>query len=216
MLGKWRWKTAQFAERKWWQNYLKDKDVTKYLEWKKSYWQNLLEKCMSSIKISSSDRILDAGCGPAGMFILFPNHQTVAFDPLIEKYENDLPHFKKSMYPKVRFIESGLEDFTLNEKFEVVFCMNAINHVHNINLSYDNLFKHVSSNGFVIITIDAHNHSFFKHLFRLIPGDILHPHQYDLKEYKKLMTDRGCEIMATEHLKHEFFFDHYMLIGRMK
>ena len=216
MSGKWRWNTAQFAERKWWQNYLKHKDVNEYLIWKKNYWQNLLDICLKHIHISPSDCILDAGCGPAGMFMLFEQHDTVAFDPLIDSYEIDLPHFTKSMYPNVRFIKSGLEEFSIEEKFNVIFCMNAINHVHDIQLSYDNLFAHAAHKGYVIITIDAHNHSFFKHLFRLIPGDVLHPHQYDLEEYKKLMTDRGCEIIATEHLKHEFFFDHYMLIGKMK
>ena len=216
MSGKWRWNAAQFAERKWWQNYLKDKNVSEYLAWKKNYWQGLLDLCLHHFKIASADTILDAGCGPAGMFMLFPYHQTVAFDPLLESYENDLPHFKKTMYPMVRFLETGLEEFRLNERFNIIFCMNAINHVHDINLSYDRLMEHAAPGAYVVITIDAHNHSFFKHLFRLVPGDILHPHQYDLNEYKKLMTDRGCDIVATEHLKHEFFFDHYMLIGKMK
>lgn len=31
MAGKWRWNAAQFAERKWWQNYLKTKEVSEYL-----------------------------------------------------------------------------------------------------------------------------------------------------------------------------------------
>jgi 2-polyprenyl-3-methyl-5-hydroxy-6-metoxy-1,4-benzoquinol methylase len=216
MSGKWRWNAAQFAERKWWQNYLKDKNVDEYLAWKKKYWQGLLDLCLKHFKIKPEDTVLDAGCGPAGMFMLFPFHQTVAFDPLLNTYESDLPHFKKSMYPMVRFLQTGLEEFNLHERFDIIFCMNAINHVHDIQLSYDRLMAHATPGGYVIITIDAHNHSFFKHLFRLVPGDILHPHQYDLDEYKKLMTDRGCDIIATEHLKHEFFFDHYMLIGKMR
>jgi 2-polyprenyl-3-methyl-5-hydroxy-6-metoxy-1,4-benzoquinol methylase len=216
MSGKWRWNTAQFAERKWWQNYLKNKDVNEYLQWKKNYWQHLLNQCLKYITINQHDAILDAGCGPAGMFMLFPEKRTVAFDPLIDTYELDLPHFKKSMYPSTKFIKSGLEDFSYPTKFNVIFCMNAINHVHDIQLSYDNLFAHAEQGAYVIITIDAHNHSFFKHLFRLLPGDILHPHQYDLSEYQQLMTNRGCEIVESIHLKHEFFFDHYMLIGKMK
>mgnify|MGYP003775092495 CR=1 FL=1 len=27
-----------------------------------------------------------------------------------------------------------------------------------------------------------------------MPGDILHPHQFDLAEYQKMMTDRGCKL----------------------
>lgn len=66
------------------------------------------------------------------MFMLFENNKTVAFDPLIDVYETDLPHFKKNMYPYVHFVNAGLEDFTSTEKFDILFCMNAINHVHDI------------------------------------------------------------------------------------
>jgi 2-polyprenyl-6-hydroxyphenyl methylase/3-demethylubiquinone-9 3-methyltransferase len=216
MAGKWRWNTAQFAERKWWQNYLKNKEVSEYLNWKKNYWNNLLQKCNPFFSIDEKDSILDAGCGPAGMFMLFDKNNTTAFDPLIDTYENDLPHFKKNDYPSVTFINKGLEDISIHEKFDKIFCMNAINHVHDIELSYDNLIHLAKAEAHIIVTIDAHNHSFFKKLFRLLPGDILHPHQYDLKEYEDFLTSRNCDIIQSIHLKHDFFFDHYMLIAKKK
>ena len=216
MAGKWRWNTAQFAERKWWQNYLKNKEVSEYLSWKKNYWNQLLQKCTPFFSINEKDTILDAGCGPAGMFMLFDKNNTTAFDPLIDTYEDDLPHFNKSYYPSVTFINKGLEDISINEKFDKIFCMNAINHVHNIELSYDNLIHLAKTKAYIIVTIDAHNHSFFKKLFRLLPGDILHPHQYDLKEYEDFLTSRNCDLVQSIHLKHEFFFDHYMLIAKKK
>jgi 2-polyprenyl-3-methyl-5-hydroxy-6-metoxy-1,4-benzoquinol methylase len=216
MAGKWRWNTAQFAERKWWQNYLKNKEVSEYLNWKKNYWNNLLQKCNPFFSIDEKDTILDAGCGPAGMFMLFDKNNTTAFDPLIDTYENDLPHFKKSDYPSVTFINKELEDISIHEKFDKIFCMNAINHVHDIELSYDNLIHLAKAEAYIIVTIDAHNHSFFKKLFRLLPGDILHPHQYDLKEYEKFLTSRNCDLIQSIHLKHDFFFDHYMLIAKKK
>lgn len=212
MNRKWRWNAAQFAERKWWKNYLKNKDITEYLSWKKEYWTDLLKKCTHYFTIRPEDKILDAGCGPAGMFMLFENNQTVAFDPLIDNYEIDLPHFKKNMYPSVQFVNAGLEDFSTDKKFNVIFCMNAINHVHDIEKSFDNLLSCAAKDAHIIVTIDAHNHSTFKYLFRLLPGDILHPHQYNLNEYQKMLTQRGCNLLGTILLKHEFFFDHYMLV----
>ncbi len=214
MNKKWRWAAAQFAERKWWQNYLKGKDIATYLAWKKEYWTNLQKKCTHYFSIQASEKILDAGCGPAGMFMLFDNNETVAFDPLINQYEKDLPHFKKQMYPGVQFVNAGLEDFETPNKFDVIFCMNAINHVHDIEKSFENLISFANKNAHIVVTIDAHNHSIFKHIFRLLPGDILHPHQYDLNEYQKMLTNRGCTLLASELLKHEFFFDHYLLIAR--
>ena len=57
---------------------------------------------------------------------------------MIDVYETDLPHFKKNMYPYVHFVNAGLEDFTSTEKFDILFCMNAINHVNDIEKCYDN------------------------------------------------------------------------------
>ncbi len=216
MKRKWRWNAAQFAERKWWKNYLKNKDITEYLTWKKEYWTDLLKKCTHYFTIIPEHKILDAGCGPAGMFMLFGNNETVAFDPLIDNYNTDLPHFRKDMYPSVQFVNAGLEDFETEKKFNVIFCMNAINHVHDIEKSFDNLISYAVKDAHIIVTIDAHNHSTFKHLFRLLPGDILHPHQYNLNEYQKMLTQRGCDLLGTVLLKHEFFFDHYLLVAKKK
>lgn len=214
MKKNWRWQAAQFAERKWWQNYLKNKNIPEYLDWKKAYWLQLMARCTPYFSIDAGNKVLDAGCGPAGMFMLFDQQGTVAFDPLIDTYETDLPHFSKSMYPNVRFVNAGLENFESDEFFDRIFCMNAINHVQDINKSFDRLISRASAGARIVVTIDAHNHSFFKFLFRLLPGDILHPHQYDLNEYQKMLTQRGCEILGTELLKQEFFFDHYLLIAR--
>ena len=34
-----KWNIAQKAELKWWENYLKGKNVDQYHTWKKAYWQ---------------------------------------------------------------------------------------------------------------------------------------------------------------------------------
>jgi 2-polyprenyl-3-methyl-5-hydroxy-6-metoxy-1,4-benzoquinol methylase len=214
MAGIWRWKTAQFAERNWWRQYLGGKDVETYLQWKREYWMQLIMKCEHYVDIKDANSILDAGCGPAGVFMLFQDKKTVAFDPLILLYETDLPHFRQSMYPAVQFIAQGFENLELDQHFDLVFCMNAINHVQDIEKSMDVLVSKMESGGHLVISIDAHTHTIFKHIFRLLPGDVLHPHQYDLNEYQNMLTSRGCTLMATELLKHEFFFDHYLLIAK--
>lgn len=158
--------------------------------------------------------IADVGCGPAGIFIAFEDKEVTAVDPLLDTYEETLPFFDKNDFPYTTFINQRLEDFQPSEKFDIVFCMNAINHVADINVAYDRLISAAKDGGYVVVSIDAHNHSFFKKLFRLIPGDILHPHQYDLEEYCDFMTKRGCIILKKLLVKKEFFFSHYVLVER--
>lgn len=213
MLKKLQWKIAQQAEILWWKNYLKDKNTREYLEWKKKYWQNILDELKEVVTIQPAYNILDAGCGPAGIFLNLQHCKTFAIDPLLDAYETHLNQFKKNSYSGVQFMTSQIEEITLSEKMDIIFCMNAINHVHNLPMSYDKLVSLLKPNGILVISIDAHNHGFFKRLFRSLPGDILHPHQYDLEEYEKFLTDRKLKMLKTFCSKKEFFFNHYIQVA---
>ena len=227
-MKKLKWRLAQWFELRWWKNYLRYKNKTEYLEWKKNYWKNVLEKIADEVKLDASKTICDLGCGPAGIFVALPENKITAVDPLIDEYEKHIPFFKRVDYPNVHFVESTMEDFNQNviarneervtkqspTQFDFVFCMNAINHVHNIEKAFDKLKEVYGTGGTVVISIDAHNYLFFKYLFRLVPGDLLHPHQYDLNEYKSFLENRGMKILKTELLKKEFLFNHYLIVVR--
>jgi 2-polyprenyl-6-hydroxyphenyl methylase/3-demethylubiquinone-9 3-methyltransferase len=81
-----------------------------------------------------------------------------------------------------------------------------------LGASFDKIVDLTKANGRLVVSIDAHNYGFFKHLFRTLPGDILHPHQYDLAEYEAMLTRRGCHIARTVLMKKEFFFNYYVLV----
>lgn len=209
-----RWKVAQAAEIRWWQHYLKNRTKADYLLWKKQYWLALLKEL--DIEIIASAQILDAGCGPAGIFMALNDAQIDAVDPLLEQYQQRLPHFEKADYPHVNFFSTSLEDFTMAKKYGVIFCLNAINHVADLDRCLDKLVEGIKKGGALVLSIDAHNFSFFKYLFRWLPGDILHPHQYDLEEYKMMLEKRGLNIRQCLHYKKGFFFDYYVLAATPK
>lgn len=208
-----KWNLAQKAELAWWQRYLKNKEVGAYHDWKRGYWQDLLAKISDACEVADGMEVLDAGCGPAGIFMALSNCSVDAMDPLLDQYADELDHFNKADHPNVRFFHSPLEMYEPDRQYDIVFCMNAINHVSDIRLSYDRLVSWVKPGGKLVVSIDAHNHSFFKHLFRLLPGDILHPHQFDLKEYGYFLSDRGMILVKSLRLKHEFFFDHFVQVA---
>ena len=207
---KWRWKIAQAAEIKWWKQYLKKQTPAEYLKNKRNYWQRILNDL--SISIEPQHVILDAGCGPAGIFIHFPNQRVDAVDPLLEAYEKELPHFDPNQYPNTRFFCAPLENWKVPQKYDFVFCLNAINHVENLEKSLDVIVSAVDKKGTLIISIDAHNHWLMKKIFQVLPGDILHPHQYDLQEYQKMLELRNGQLLCTKCLKKGFLFNYYALI----
>ena len=209
-MGKLRWKIAQSAEIRWWQRYLKRKPVSNYLQWKTAYWKTFLQQI--SISPKTDDEILDAGCGPAGIFTILKTQKVDAIDPLLNQYAEKLSHFKSENYPNVSFFSESLEDFQTQKKYDKVFCLNAINHVADLQLCFQKLVKLTKSSGKLIVSIDAHNYQLFKHIFRLIPGDILHPHQYDLKEYKRMLEDLDVQITNVVLYKKQFLFNYYVLV----
>ena len=211
----WKWKLAQVLELQWWKKYLKNKDRNHYLQWKASYWNNLLFDIEKYIELPEHFMILDAGCGPAGIFMCLKRNQVVAIDPLLNRYiENKLLHPEN--YPWVQFKQSKIEDLDFTEKFDYIFCLNAINHVKDIEKSYDALVGALKPGGTLIISTDAHKNNFLKKIFQLIPGDMLHPVQLDINEYNAMLTSRNLEIVKNILHKQEKIFDYYITIAKKK
>ncbi len=216
-----KWKVAQWFELRWWKNYLRGKDKATYLQWKKAYWLNMLEQIADVVKINPSHTICDLGCGPAGIYIALPDNKVTAVDPLLNEYEKQLPFFDKGEYHNIKFVNSAIEDLgntsevlKTSEVYNIVFCLNAINHVYDIEAGFAKLEELCVANGQVVVSIDAHNYSFFKYLFRIIPGDVLHPHQYNLGEYKEMLEKQGMVVQKTLLFKQEFIFNHYLLVAK--
>lgn len=205
-----RWKIAQALEIRWWRNYLKNKTTADYLVAKKAYWHWVLKTL--NIDIKKGAKILEAGCGPAGIFIILDECLVDAVDPLIHKYEQNLPHFKKAAYPYVQFYNQSLEEYNIVSNYDMIFCLNAINHVADLNKSLDKIVAAMPTHGQLILSIDVHKYAFLKAVFRAIPGDVLHPHQHDLQDYSIMLEQRGCNIIKKVNLKPGRIFDYYCLM----
>ena len=211
-----KWKIAQFAEIRWWTQYLDKKPVNDYEDYKMTYWKNFLNTIQEDFSFNPKDKILDAGCGPAGLFIILKHNDVVAVDPLLGKYEESLEHFSQTNYPNVNFVKSALEDFKSQEAFDHTFCLNCINHVADLQKSLDNLVASTKKGGKIYLSIDAHNYVSLKWLFRAIPLDILHPHQYDVEEYCKMLSVRNCVISKKIRYNKRNIFDYYLLVAEKK
>lgn len=204
-----KWQLAQFLEIRWWQWYLRKKRPDAYLTAKSAYWQRVLDHL--GLVVPAGARVLDAGCGPAGIFMVLPQAQVLALDPLLAAYAEKLPHFAPENYPWVQFITTSLEDFSVREPFDLVFCLNAINHVDDLAKGISILAQATASGHSLIISIDAHRWSALKWLFRLLPGDALHPHQHSLSDYLVMLQDAGFSPTRKIRLKPGVIFDYWIL-----
>lgn len=206
-----RWRLAQAAEIRWWKRYLGVRPAHEYLVQKKNYWIRVLQTL--GIEPQAGQRILDAGCGPAGIFMVLDHCQVDAIDPLLEQYASALPHFRKDTYPYVYFKNETIEAFVPGQPYPLVFCMNAVNHVADWGLSLHRLTAAVAPSGILVLAVDVHRWPWLKYLFRLLPFDILHPHQHSAGDYLVALQQRGMEVRKQVLLRKGLIFNYIAIVA---
>ena len=219
-----RWNIAQAFERLWWRNYLSGKDPQHYLAWKKDYWEKLLQQVYDITDESApksfnrqSLNVLDAGCGPAGIFLNLQNHRVDAIDPLVRRYLDELHLIDRKDFPHVNFISGNLEGISSATQYDWIFCMNCINHVKDIELCLKNISAALKKEGFFVMTVDTHKHWLAKPLLNTMPIDVLHPYQLSLDDYIRLIEKKFSKgIIRNRLLKRGVMFDYYLVVVQKK
>lgn len=193
---KWKWNLAQQAEWRWWKNYLGEKDRNTYVAWKKNYWNAFLQRLKTNTGTEARGKIADLGCGPAGIYLVLAPFEVLALDPLLDKYREEHLLCEPGPDTRVQFVCSSLEQPGLSQKFDTVFCLNAINHVADLELALKQIFELTQKGGQVILSTDAHRRHWVARLFRAIPADLLHPQQYTTAEYRQWFEKAGFQWMS--------------------
>jgi len=209
----WKWQLAQSLEKTWWKRYLAGKDPETYLQWKRAYWEQVWKR--TGWEVPPSLRVVDAGCGPAGIFIWLNHCEVCAFDPLLEEYPAIAPHFQQERFPWVTFRQTSLEELRLNDHrdFDLVCCTNALNHVDSISLASKNLVDLGGEGSRFLLTLDMHRTRLGKWILSRIPLDVLHPQQGDLEDYLSLLEAQGLEQLEAQVIRAGLGFDHVLLTG---
>ncbi len=204
----WRWSLAQKAEIRWWRHYLRGKPPADYLAWKRAYWAGFLQS--AGLQLPSGSKVLDVGCGPAGVFLVLETCRLTAVDPLLERYERTLPHFRRADYPHVQFVSAPFETAPLEGSFDCIFCLNALNHLRDPLFSLRKMNELLRAGGRLCLSVDVHRHGWLRRLFQRLPGDVLHPHQWEGRHYHRMVEAAGFGQVREQCLKRGKIFDYQL------
>lgn len=213
-IGRWKWRLAQNLEIRWWKKYLTGKDKETYYQWKRNYWYSMLVELAPFLPELKNSVIADIGCGPAGIFTVLEANHVDAVDPLLNSYKENISIFSPSDYEWVTFVNQDLENWSPDKKYDVIFCLNAINHVENIYVAYRNLYAALKPGGILVISTDAHRWNMLKWVFNLLPGDVLHPQQYNLDDYRLMLNRVHFTIHGEVCLHKGMIFSHYVQVAK--
>ena len=167
------WARVQEIERR----YHEQKDPAQILAINMAYWERILGALPAAgVVIAPATRVLDVGCGGAGILLGVKDGIKTGVDPLMAYYLEKFPFLKEA---PVRWVAGTAEEFAADERFDVVFSVNALDHVFDPRRSALNLERLLAPGGKLVLVLTVHLTRFFRGYFaRLYPWvDPPHPHQ---------------------------------------
>lgn len=187
-----RWSKAQEVELRSWLGSPKEHD-----DWN-SWWLHYF-KNYESIKHLVFNSFIEVGCGPYAknteFFLkIFPGIRDIfLMDPLLDNFiKNDYYINKVASRFNAKTFTSPLETFKVDKQFDVVLCINVLDHVRNTDECMESMFNLLSDEGIIIIGQDLTNEEDLKNSPESLE-DVGHPIKLDhlyfrekLKNFKHL------------------------------
>lgn len=107
----------------------------------------------------ANTKILDAGCGDGGVSLQYLKKNKITFcdlsENMLKRVEDQIP---SSLRSNAMLVNSAIEKFTTEEKFDYVFCIGVLAHVPSVSQCLDHFDSLLSKDGRLIIQFSDYNH----------------------------------------------------------
>jgi SAM-dependent methyltransferase len=137
-------------------------------------------------KFFDGKKVLDIGCGPRGSLEWCKNAKTkIGLDPISSKYQK----IGASRH-KMEYVESGSEEIPFEDGFfDAVFCVNAIDHVRDIERSVEEIKRVTRKGGKLVMVTELGGEV-----------DVRHPHSLGLEVVKMFCPEFEIEFKDCRKL----------------
>ncbi len=164
------------------------------------YWRRILDVVQSAgVTVEPDSRVLDMGCGGAGILHAIDRGHLIGVDPLMDFY---LARFPALADAPATWLTGTAEDFQA-AAFDVVFCINALDHVRSPARAAANLTRLVANGGHLVLQLNAHTTRLAQRYFTLFHHllDPPHPHQLHRDDVASLFPDLDLvKVLDVDHL----------------
>ncbi|XVN40878.1 MAG: bifunctional 2-polyprenyl-6-hydroxyphenol methylase/3-demethylubiquinol 3-O-methyltransferase UbiG [Rickettsia endosymbiont of Argas persicus] len=180
----------------------------------------IIEKIKSHYNDISKLEVLDVGCG-GGLIatnLAMQGFNVTAIDALQSNIDTAIDYAAENNI-KVTYLKSTIEELESNKQYDVVICLEVIEHVENVQEFLLNLVKRVKPNGMAIIS--TINRTKKAYLFGIIAAEYIlgwvpkNTHDYSnfLKpsEIYEMLADTNIEIEELKGLVYNIAQDEWHL-----
>jgi SAM-dependent methyltransferase len=189
-----RWAEIQAGEF----DYHAAKDESTVLKYKLPYWHTLLDALPDEVHFGADSRVLDIGCGGSSVLLGLNEGRLVGVDPLMDRYLEKFPFLRQRS--DIEWINAMAEEIEFDEPFDVVFAINALDHVYDPAQAVGHIAGVLRSGGHCVVTLNVHNtrlmRSYYAGLYRLI--DHHHPHQFTPDDVAETLFGDFTPVFARE------------------
>ncbi len=164
-------------------------DLKEWLRVRRQTWRNLLDSLKNEIAFDNSTRVLDIGSGPTSIFLALREGEKYVIDPLCE-HLFQLHSFMKEVeeYKDVNFVASPIEDVTLDKQFDLIFTINAIDHVGELEVAVNKVDELLAPSGTLVLIVDCYADPAVRNVIRFFDADLPHPHHLVIKDVFQLFS----------------------------
>jgi len=145
------WTRAQEGEREYWKGAHARKSEGSP-EARKDFWNGYLDVIRRRRPFRPGDRVLDVGCGPAGIITAVEDVcERYGVDPLMDFYRAEY-----SLLPEIHYSMQMAEslDFS-NGHFDVVTCINVLDHTRSPARAWGEFHRVLKPGGYLLFETDA-------------------------------------------------------------
>ena len=175
-VSKARWLAAQEHEKK---GIESAEDMREWVRVRRIAWGNLVDSLKGEIAFGTSTRILEIGGGPTGIFLALREGEKCAVDPNCERLFSLHPFMREvEEYKDVNFIASPIEEAAFDKQFDLVFTINALDHVGALKPVIDKIDELLAPSGTLVIIVDCYADGAVRDVLSFFDVDLPHPHHF--------------------------------------
>ncbi|MFC2072267.1 class I SAM-dependent methyltransferase [Chloroflexota bacterium] len=165
-------------------------DVREWLRVRRHTWANLVDLLKDTMAFDSSKRILDIGGGPTSIFLALREGERYAVDPVYEHLFQLHPFMGEvEEYEGVNFIASPIEEVAFDKQFNLIFTINAIDHVGELQPVIKKIDELLAPSGILVVIVDCYADSAVRNIINFFDADIPHPHHFITEDIIRLFPD---------------------------
>ena len=154
-------------------------DITEFLHLRRYTWAKLIDLLKDEIAFDNLKRVLDIGCGPTSIFLALREAEKYVVDPTLDHLFK-LHTFVREVeeYSDVNFVSSIIEETTFDRQFDLIFTINALDHVGSLKPVIDKIEELLAPSGFLVVIVDCYADRTIRNIMRFFDVDIPHPHHF--------------------------------------